>query len=213
MTDQSSAADTDLWYQKQYWVTKEEAPKRPPRCRELPNAPLTDRTGLPLSFERADLATGQVKQVPWFGAFILSTSCELGAKAKEGIPVQIARVKNLAGVNPADCAKIVTGWSQGSSGPTIAFAYFAYLAPVAFSKNHNEEMFVDYHETVWVNSQDLLGARRVAALDHDARVSLIRREIYYKYRWLLATSDVRAAEAYRISNDPDYQGQKPDWAQ
>lgn len=213
MTDPSSAADTDIWYPKQYWVAKEEASKRPPRCGDLFNAPLTDRTGRPLSFERADPATGQVKQVPWFGAFILSPSCELGAKAKEGSPIQIARVKSASSVDPADRAKIVTGWSQAADRPVIAFAYLAYLAPVTFSKTHNEEMFVDYHETAWVNSQDLFGAGRIAALDHDARVSLIRREIYYKYRWLLATSDVRAAEASRISNDPDYQGPKPDWAQ
>lgn len=60
---------------------------------------------------------------------------------------------------------------------------------------------------------ELVKLTRIAALDHDARVGLIRREIYFKYRWFLSWNEVRDAEAARISNDSTFTGPKPDWAE
>jgi hypothetical protein len=171
------AAAGDNWYPDKFWVSKKGAVNRPPRYGDLFNTPPLDRFRRPLSFERTDSRTGQIEQVQWFGAFVLSPSCELGAKATPSSSVLIARVKNAKGVNAGDLARIVTGWNPGSIGPTVAFAHFAYLAPVTFSKTHNEVMFVDYHETAWVTSQDLFNSKRIAALDHDARVSP-RKSIY-----------------------------------
>ncbi len=206
--------ETDNWYPQKYWVDKNEAKNRPSRYGDLFNTPPLDRSGMPLSFERTNTNTntGQIERLPWFGALVLSPSCELGAKSKPGSPVLIARVKNAHSVDPGDLAKIVAGWKRGSEGAVVAFAHFAYVAPVTFSKTHNEVMFIDYHDTAWVKSEDLISAKRIAALDHDARVSLIRREIYYKYRWLLSTSEVRRAEAARISNDASFIGTRPTWA-
>ena len=51
----------------------------------------------------------------------------------------------------------------------------------------------------------------IAALDHDGRVALIRREIYYKYLWLVPMIQVWNAEYSRINRDPNYEGPKPNW--
>lgn len=125
--------------------------------------------------------------------------------------VHVARVKGLLSA-PSDAqAQVAAGWKEGTNGLQVAFASFAYLAPVLFSISHNTPMFVDYRETVWVKYSDLKTAGRIAALDDDGRVALIRREIYYKYRWLIPMSQVRNAEYSRINDDPNYEGPKPDW--
>lgn len=95
---------------------------------------------------------------------------------------------------------------------TVAYAKRAYLGPVPYSPTHNVESFIDYTQTVWVNFQELRDAGRIAALDHDARACLIRREIYYKYRWKVPLSQIQALEKIRIDDDPQYQGPKPSWA-
>jgi hypothetical protein len=59
---------------------------------------------------------------------------------------------------------------------------------------------------------ELTQAGRVAALTHEARIYLLRREIYYKYRWLTSIEEVRLAESDRIGNDENFEGPKPTWA-
>jgi hypothetical protein len=125
--------------------------------------------------------------------------------------IQVARVKELLSAPPDAQAQVAAGWKEGVSGAQVAFASFAYLAPVFFSASHNTPMFVDYRETVWVKYSELKAAGRIAALDHDGRVALIRREIYYKYRWLMPVFQVQNAEFSRINEDPNYEGPKPDW--
>lgn len=60
---------------------------------------------------------------------------------------------------------------------------------------------------------DLRAARRIAALDHDARVAVIHREIYDRYRSLVPLDEIRAAEQNRISNDPYSTEPRPPWGQ
>ena len=73
-------------------------------------------------------------------------------------------------------------------------------------------MYADYSRTATIKYKDLTKLKRIAALDHDARVCLIRREIYYKYRWLLSLEEVQKIEAERIARDSNFIGPKPDWA-
>ncbi len=73
-------------------------------------------------------------------------------------------------------------------------------------------MYADFRQVRRVRYDDLMTAGRIAAMDHDARVAFIRREMYYKYRWIVPMADVRALEATRILADPAFAGPKPAWA-
>ena len=54
-------------------------------------------------------------------------------------------------------------------------------------------------------------AARTGTLTHDARVTLIRRYLYFRFRWSLSFDQVRAMEAARIAADPAFGGPRPDW--
>jgi len=208
----SNIAESDSWYPEDYWVGEAKSAAYPFRYGDLFHPPVIDQIDLGPKRERDDLIAEEVRDNSWFGALVLSPSCELGAKAKAESRILVGRVSHMRNLRPGDKAKIVTGWSQTNTGKKIAFGKYAYLAPVNYSKSHDEIMFVDFTQTVWINFSDLETQGRIAALDHDARTSLIRREIYYKYRWLVSINEVRAAEVFRISNDSEYIGPKPSWA-
>jgi hypothetical protein len=70
----------------------------------------------------------------------------------------------------------------------------------------------DFRDVAVVNLDQLPPASRVAAMTHEARVYLIRRELYFRYRWKVPIESVRANEADRISGDPAFQGPRPEWA-
>jgi hypothetical protein len=71
-------------------------------------------------------------------------------------------------------------------------------------------LFADFRTVTLVN-KDSLG-ERLAALTHDARVTFIRRHMYFQYRLLFSFSDVRGWEADRIASDPAFLGERPHWA-
>lgn len=52
----------------------------------------------------------------------------------------------------------------------------------------------------------------VGALTHGARVTFIRRYLYFRFRLALSFEQVRNLEAARVRADPAFQGPKPDWA-
>jgi hypothetical protein len=142
----------------------------------------------------------------------LSPSCELASKAKPNDTIEVARVYKLADQDPKAQAGIVAGWQEKKEQVTVAFAHTVFLAPVLGHPSHHEPMFAHLKMTTRVTFADLETAGRIAALDHDARVHLIRREIYYRYRWLMPLSDVQGVEAIRIGNDPDFSDPRPSWA-
>ncbi len=90
-------------------------------------------------------------------------------------------------------------------------AHTVFLAGVPWSAGHRDGMFANLRETVRVSMADLAAGGRVAAMTHDCRVSVIRRELYYRYRWLVSREDVQANEASRVSNDSDFVGPRPPW--
>lgn len=73
-------------------------------------------------------------------------------------------------------------------------------------------MYADLRQLRRIRFDELVSAGRIAAMEHDLRVALIRRELTPKYRWLLPMDDVRALEAQRIGGDTHYVGPRPTWA-
>lgn len=208
----SQKIQTDSWYPRDFWVPDNEKDNYPLRYGDLFEAPKSDCFGRELNREITNQTTGGKVLEPWLAAIPLSPSCELGAKAKPDSLILLALVRSLAGSTPDVKAAVSTGWSYKGGVKQVAFSKLMYLAPVDYSTTHNEMMFADFTETVWVRYEELIKLKRIAALDHDARVGLIRREIYYKYRWILSIDDVREAESVRISADTAYLGPKPSWA-
>lgn len=205
---------SDAWYPSEYWVTPPADVQRPFRYGDLFFTPATDvfdRALVNISKRAQQVLLQGGPPEPWHAVFILSPSCDLVSKSTDSSLIQVARVKELLNAPPDAQAQVAAGWKEGANGAQVAFASFAYIAPVLFSDSHNTPMFVDYRETVWVKYSDLKAAGRIAALNHDGRVALIRREIYYKYRWLVPMLQVRNAEYTRLNEDPNYEGPKPDW--
>jgi len=204
----------DPWYPKDYWVPQAEMGLRPFRYGDLFNAPSVDFDGAPLLVSPPPLpGETEAKPEPWLGALVLSPSCEIGAKSGDGKPILVARVKNASMLEPELLPKLQLGWKNDGQYQTVAYAKLAYLGPVTFSTKHNVHSFIDYTQTAWVNFEDLREAGRVAALDHEARACLIRREINYKYRWILPLDTIKSFETERIRNDANYVGVKPGWMQ
>jgi hypothetical protein len=114
----------------------------------------------------------------------------MGAKAKPSSAIEVARVVPLSAQPQEKDGRVL-----------IAYAHTVFLAGVPWSAGHRDGMFANLRETVRVSMADLAAAGRVAAMTHDCRVSVIRRELYYRYRWLVSREDVQANEASRVSNE------------
>lgn len=203
---ESAALGSDAWYPPPdaYWVTPDAQDNRPFRYGDLFNAPSSSASGQVLT--TADGAH-------WHAVMVLSPSCEVISKVKDDSLVEVARVVPLAAQDPKPGAAIVAGWQEKDGRTMVAYAHTVFLAGVPHSASHSEGMFANLKETVRVTMADLRSAGRIAALDHDARVAVIRREIYYRYRWLVPMEDVRANEADRISHDPHFTEPRPTWGE
>jgi hypothetical protein len=201
-----ASSPSDAWYPPpgEYWVTPPDDAERPFRYGDLFHAPAQSATGTPLTTN-----TGE----PWHAVMVLSPSCEVISKAKDTSTVEVARVVPLSGQDPKAGAAIVAGWQEKQGRVTVAFASTVFLAGVPHAPTHEEGMFADLRQTTRVTMADLRGASRIAALDHDARVAVIRREIYYRYRWLVPMEQVHDNEAARIRNDPDFTEPRPPWGE
>ena len=109
-------------------------------------------------------------------------------------------------------AAVVTGWEEKGGIIQVAFANTFFLPPIPESDTFAYPMFSNFRDVLVVNKDELLGATRIAAITHDCRVSLIRRMIYFRYRFNLAFGEVRDLEAARIGADPTFEGPRPAWA-
>ena len=200
---------SDAWYLKPeaYWVPAAEAEQPdlwPHRYGDLFYAPSADANGVPLQGTEGN---------PWHAAMIYSPSCEVISKAKPSDTVEVVRVLRLD--NQSDqkaMAAIVAGWQEKEGRITVAFAHTVFFAPVPGSESHDSPMFAHLKSTARVTLGDLRAVGRIGALTHDARVAVIRRDLYYRYRWLVPMADVRAAETDRIENDPHFTPPRPTWA-
>lgn len=176
----------------------------PHRYGDLFYSPATDSHGVAL-----DGAEGK----PWDAVMVYSPGCELVTKAKETDTVEVVRVLRLDTQPDQSAARtIITGWKEKGGRITVAFAHTVFLAPVSGHATHGHPMFAHLKSTARVTVGDLRAAGRISALTHDARVAVIRRDLYYRYRWLVPMADVRAAEIDRIAHDPHFAPPRPDWA-
>lgn len=205
---QRDAIITDAWYPRpsDYWVPADEAEQPgawPYRFGDLFNAPPVDEHGVPLTDKHGE---------PWHAVMVASPSCEMVSKARDNDSIEVVRVLRLDTQDPKAQAAIVAGWQEKGERVTVAFAHTVFLAPVPRHGTHAEPMFAHLKSTRRVPLASLREAGRVAALTHEARVCVIRRDLYYRYRWLVPMSDVAEAERARISNDPFFTPPRPDWA-
>ncbi|MEP6665604.1 MAG: hypothetical protein ABJA81_04055 [Nocardioidaceae bacterium] len=197
---------SDAWYlaRDRYWVAADADPPPPFRHGDLFHTPAVNVDGVPLATSDGSL---------WHAAMVLSPSCKLVSKVKDDDPIEVARVVPLSIQPPKEAAAIAAGWQEKDGRLRVAFAHTVFLAGVPESTSHTDGMFAHLKTTTRVRMRELRAVGRIAALDHDARVSVIRRELYYRYRWLISMDDVGANEATRISCDPHFAEPRPDWGE
>jgi hypothetical protein len=189
MTSTSSTSHT--WYldANEYYVSEDEVAAYPVRQGDLFPADLPEIT-------------------EWHACQLVHPTCELNKASVE--QVQVIRVEPLTRVgDPKQQATVVVGFSEKGGVFRIAHAHTFFLPPYA---DGIEPMFSNFREVQTVARDGFTFERRLAALTHDARVTFIRREMYFRYRHALTFEDVRKLEAQRISNDPAFQGPRPSWA-
>ena len=58
-------------------------------------------------------------------------------------------------------------------------------------------MFADLRRSVRIPVEHLQAAGRVGAMSLDARVAVLRRDAYFRYRWPLSLDDVLNLERFR----------------
>lgn len=141
---------------------------------------------------------------------IVHPTCELSkASVTE---VQVARVRQLDDI-PDDKQRrqIVAGIAESGGVLRVAFAHTFFLAPVP-GDGSGEPMWANLREIGRAAREQFTTGRRVGALTHDARVTFIRRYLYFRFRLALSFEQVRALEAARIGADANFAGPKPAWA-
>lgn len=174
-----------------YWVAAAEAGKYPVRQGDL----------------FADVQAVDGTHVD--AALIVHPTCELGKASVTN--VQIARVRRLDGLADRDQRqRVVAGISEKDGGVRIAFAHTFFVAPVPGTALEIP-MWADFRDLLLAPREQFTQDARLAALSHDARVTFIRRYLYFRLRWSLSFEQVREMEAARIAADSAFAGPRPDW--
>ncbi len=179
---------TDAWYPQaaDYWVDPSEAEQYPARQGDL--------------FGEMDTPYGR-----WDACQLIHPTCELVKAAVT--EVQVIRVRRLSEiVDPRQQAAVVAGFRERNGVLHVAHAHTYFLAPAG-----DEPLYSNFRELALVPKRKLL-ERRQRAMTHEARVTFVRRAIYFRHRILVAMADVRRWEATRITNDPAFAGPRPEWA-
>ncbi len=179
------------WYlpAEDYWVAPEAAGAYPHRQGDLFG---------PLDMDGAR----------WDAALLVHPTCELEkASVRE---VQVVRVHLLSGITSTrQQAEVVAGFSEREQTIRVAFAHTFFVAP---PPGDDEPGYANLREVATYPKGRLFEAGRRGAMTHDARVTLIRRKLYFRYRFNIPFEAVRELEARRIAADPGFQGPRPSWA-
>jgi hypothetical protein len=185
------AGDSPYLHHADYWVAAAQAGEYPVRQGDL--------------FANVQTADGAHLDA----ALIVHPTCELGKASVTN--VQVARVQPLD-VLPDETQRqqVVAGISEKDGGVRVAFAHTFFVAPVERSAL-DIPMWADFRELVLAPREQFTRDARTGALNHDARVTLIRRYLYFRLRWSLSFEQVREMEAARITADPAFAGPRPDW--
>jgi hypothetical protein len=140
---------------------------------------------------------------------IVHPTCELGKASVTN--VQVARVHPLDALpDENQRQQVVAGISEKDGGVRIAFAHTFFVAPVEGSAM-DIPMWADFRELVLAPREQFAQDARIGALTHNARVTFLRRYLYFRLRWSLSFEQVRDMEAARIAADPAFAGPRPDW--
>lgn len=146
----------------------------------------------------------------WPAALLLHPTCELSKPSVDR--VQVARVQLLDELRDrGQRARVVAGLSVESDGVRVQFAHTFFVAP-ADHGGLAEPMFANLRDIALIGRERFSPDRRAAVMTHNARVTLIRRYLYFRFRVLTSFEEVRALEAARIRADPAFAGPRPDWA-
>jgi hypothetical protein len=150
------------------------------------------------------------KGKPWRALMLTHPSCELSSKGAPG-GVQAVRVYWLREVSQRQGAEVVTGYVEVDGRTRVARAHQVYLAPVPGHATLGQRLFADLRQSVRIPGEPLRAAGRVGAASHDARLAVLRRDIYFRYRWALGLDDVLGLEKLRIEADDNFTGPRPQW--
>lgn len=185
------AGDSPYLHHAAYWVAAAEAGEYPVRQGDL--------------FANVQTADGAHLDA----VLIVDPTCELGKASVTN--VQVARVHLLDALpDENQRQQVVAGISEKDGGVRIAFAHTFFVAPVEGSAM-DTPMWADFRELVFAPREQFTQDARIGVLTHDARVTFIRRYLYFRLRWSLSFEQVRAMEAARIAADPSFAGPRPDW--
>ncbi len=142
-------------------------------------------------------------------AMIVHPTCELGKTSVK--QVQVARIWRLDALpDENQRQRVVAGISEKDGAVRIAFAHTFFVAPVDGGPLAIP-MWADFREIVLAPREQFTREARIGALTHDARVTFIRRYLYFRLRWALSFEQVRDMEAARIGADAAFDGPHPDW--
>ena len=178
----------------EYWVPPSDEVEYPPRHGDV--------------FTTPDTEACRAGNRSFHAVVILHPSCELNAKARPDSLITVARVRPVSDAKLDQQSALRTGWVERNGLIQRAFVHTFWLAPLP--DEPESDLYVDFREVVTVKFSEL--THRRAAMTHEARVHLIAREIYFRFRWAVEVADVRAAEAKRIDSDPNFLGPRPNWA-
>jgi hypothetical protein len=182
------------WYvhRDAYWAPADQAGEYPVRQGDL--------------FGDVQVAAGE----SWDAALIVHPTCELSKKAVAR--VQVARVRPLSALpDDSQRAAVQAGFRERDGRLAVAFAHTFFVAPVAGS-SLDRPMWADLRDIGLADREQFSAEQRVGSLTHDARVTFIRRYLYFRFRLALGFTEIRELEAARIAADPAFHGPTPDWA-
>jgi hypothetical protein len=144
----------------------------------------------------------------WVAAQVIHPTCELPKVAVRD--VQVARVRALSELtDDFQRALVVAGFREVEGQRRVAVANTFFLPPWT---ERDEPCFANFRELATVPRSAVTKRRRVAAITHECRVTLIRRYLYFRFRLAFRLEDVRGWEAKRIAADPVFEGPRPNWA-
>jgi hypothetical protein len=169
---------SDAWYldASEYYVSPEEHNEYPLRQGDL-------LPGMAVGGER------------WLAAQVVHPTCELPKAAVR--EVQVARVRSLSELSDDfQRALVVAGYRELEGERRVAVANTFFLPPWT---DGGEPGFANFRELAAVPRSAATIAKRVAAITHECRVTLIRRYLYFRFRLAFRLEDVRAWEATRIA--------------
>lgn len=188
----STSATSHNWYldSDEYYVSKAEAAEYPIRHGDL-------------------FPTDGIEHLEdWHACQLYHPTCEL--KKKNVKELQVIRVEPLDRIGDAkQQANVLAGFSEKDGAFRVEQASTFFLPPY---NDGEKPMFSHFREIALAPREHFTSERRLAALTHEARVTLIRRNFYFRYRIMLTFDDVQELEATRISNDKTFEGPRPSWA-